>query len=83
MGRGAVRPPPLFFCPSLKIFLGNSYLKILDLSKLFVADTPIKKSQQLYFYPLSEHFEIWVRKPPIEERVKNKKKCHADDMNDA
>ena len=32
-------PPPLVFCLLIKI--SNSYLKMLDLSKLFVADAPI------------------------------------------
>ena len=44
-GGGAVQPPPLLLviCPILKIFLCNHYLKILKLSKLFVADVPMKK----------------------------------------
>ena len=29
-------PPPLVFCSLFKISLGNPYLKILDLAKLFV-----------------------------------------------
>ena len=29
--------------PLLKISLGNPYLKILDLTKLFIADAPMKK----------------------------------------
>ena len=29
----------------------------------------MKKNQKM-FYPLSEHFEIWVQKPPMAERVK-------------
>ena len=31
------------FCPLLNINLGNPYLKILDLAKLFIADAPMKK----------------------------------------
>ena len=62
-------PPPLGFYPLLKISLGNPYLKILDLSKLFIADAPVKKKSTFLFYPLSEHFEIWVQKPPMVERV--------------
>ena len=33
---------PLKPCPSFKISLGNPYLKILDLSKLCVADAHMK-----------------------------------------
>ena len=40
-------------------------MKILDLANLFVADAPMKKNQE------SEHFEIWVLKPAIAERVNN------------
>ena len=36
-------PLPLgFFSPSLNKFSGNPYLKILDISQLFVADARIK-----------------------------------------
>ena len=54
----AVRAPPphVFFCPLLKIALGNSYLKILDISKLFVGDALMKKNS------LSEHFVLRVGK---------------------
>ena len=31
------------FCPLFKISLGNPYLKILDPTKLFVTDAPMKK----------------------------------------
>ena len=58
--------PPLFFCPLLKISLGNPYLKH------FVVDAPIKKEIVL---PPSEHFEIWVQKPPVAERVKSYCRC--------
>jgi len=61
-GGGAVRPPPpfLFACYS-KIIIRHSYLKILDLANLFVADaTKKKKIKKFSFTPLSEHFEIWV-----------------------
>ena len=34
------------FCPALKISLGDPYLKILDLAKLFVADAPMKKKNK-------------------------------------
>ena len=39
-------PLTLVFCPFLKKTLGNSYLKILDLSKLFVVASPMKKTPQ-------------------------------------
>ena len=46
-GGGSCRSlPALIFCPLLKIFLVNPYLKILDLAKLFVADSPIKKIEE-------------------------------------
>ena len=35
--------PLVVFCPLLKISLGNPNLKILDLSKLFVADATMEK----------------------------------------
>ena len=76
MGGGALYgvrpPPPLFFCPLLKISLGNPHLKILDLSKLFISDAPMKKKFKKFIFTPShaEHFEIWVRKSPIAERVK-------------
>ena len=62
-------PPALlwFFALYSKIF--SRHLKYLDLSKLL--DAPNKKKQ---FYSLSEHFEIWVRKLPMHERVKNLQK---------
>ena len=41
--------PSLGFCPS-----GNPYLKILDFSKLFIADAPMKKkSKNLVLTPPS------------------------------
>ena len=33
------------FCPLLKMSLGNPYMKILDLSKLFVANAHTKKTK--------------------------------------
>ena len=46
-GGGTVGPPlSLVFPPVLKISLGNPYLKILDLTKLFIADAPMKKKNQ-------------------------------------
>ena len=69
MGRTVPPPPPLFSCPVLKISLGNPSLKIIDLTKLFIADAPMKKNSKNLVHPLSEHFEIWVQKPPIAKRV--------------
>ena len=40
------------FCPFLKISLGNPYLKILTISKLFVADAPKKRKKTLILPPL-------------------------------
>ena len=51
-------PLSISFCLLLKIILKHPYLKILDLANLFVANAPMKKNQEIYFYPLSEHFEI-------------------------
>ena len=59
-------PPSLVFFYLLKISWGNPHLKILDLANLFVADAPI---YIIIFYPLLEHFEISVRKPPVHKRV--------------
>ena len=51
-GGGTVRPHLLFFCPLLKIALGNPYLKILELTKNFVADAPMKtKFKKFSFTP--------------------------------
>ena len=47
-------PPPLVSCPLLKIYLGNPYLKILDLAKLFVADAPMKKKSRNLVLPPSQ-----------------------------
>ena len=37
------------------------------------SDAPTQKNHQIYIYPLLEHFEVWVWKSPIEDRVKLKK----------
>ena len=37
------RPPTPFFLPFTQISLSKTYLKILDLTKLFIADAPMKK----------------------------------------
>mgnify|MGYP007023203391 CR=1 FL=1 len=44
-GGGALYAPslPRFFFPLLKKSLGNPYLKILYLAKLFVSDAPMKE----------------------------------------
>ena len=47
----------------------HPYLKILDLANLFVANAPMKKIKKFSSTPLSEHFEVLVRKPAIAERV--------------
>ena len=48
MGGGALyAPPSLFLCLLPKISLGNPYLEMLDLTKLF--------------YKTSEHFDIWPK----------------------
>ena len=48
-GEGLVAPHALVVCPLLKISLVNSYLKILDLAKLFFAEAPIKKNTKKIF----------------------------------
>ena len=42
----------LFFNPLLKISLVNPYLKILDLTQLFIADATMKKKSKIWFTPL-------------------------------
>ena len=51
-------------CPLLKISFGNPYLKILDLSKHFIADAPMKRRKKLV-----QQFEIWVQEPLIAKSV--------------
>ena len=66
-GEDAVRlPPSLVFCPLLKIPLGNPYLKMFNLTKLFIADAPMKKK---WFYPSQSTYGIWVQEPSMAERV--------------
>ena len=49
------------FCPLLKISVGNPYQKILDLSKLFVADTPMKeKITNLVLLSLRALCNMWL-----------------------
>ena len=51
--RALYAPHPVAFSLLFKKSLCNPYLGILDFSKLFAADAPMKK---IYiFYPLSEH----------------------------
>ena len=59
---GALYALPCFLPFLFKIFLGNLYLKILDLTKLFVADAPTK---------INKKIEILVQKPPMAERLMN------------
>ena len=46
-----------FFVRNNMISLGNPYLKILDLSKLFDADAHVKEIKK-WFYSTSEHFVL-------------------------
>ena len=55
-GGGAVRHPPVVFCPLLKKSFGNPYLKILHFSQLFIVDAPMKKNLKFLFYPRADHF---------------------------
>ena len=56
-GGGALYAPPVVFCPLLKKSPGNPYLKILDLSQLLVADTPMHFFlQQILFTPSDSTF---------------------------
>ena len=48
---------PVVFCPLLKKTSGNTYLKILDVSKLYSADAPVKnKFQKFGFTPAQSTF---------------------------
>ena len=40
--------PTVVFCPLLKISVGNTYLKILDLLKLFVADSHMNNEKKSF-----------------------------------
>ena len=52
VGVGAVRPDsPVVFCPLLKKSSGNTYLKLLDFSQLYIADAPIKKKSKKLVLP--------------------------------
>ena len=48
----AVALPLVFFLLLIKISLGNSYLKIHDLSILFIADARLKKKSENLVLPL-------------------------------
>ena len=52
----AVRPPPVVFCPLLKKFKGNPYLKILDFSQLLLRMPLWKKNSKNLVYPHAEQF---------------------------
>ena len=59
------------FCPLLKISLGNPYLKILDFTKLFISDAPMKKEGQKHsFIPSQSTLKYGSKKPPMTEKVK-------------
>ena len=51
---GAVRPPPVVFCPLLKNSSGYPYMKILDFSQLLV--TPWIFFSTNFVYTLWQHF---------------------------
>ena len=62
-------PPPLLFAFYSKLSWGTHTWKFLTL-QAFLLQMPIwKKNKKFSFTPLSEHFEIWVWKPAIAERV--------------
>ena len=52
----------LVFRPLLKISLGNPYLKILEPSKLFVADTPMKNNS---FTSSQSTLKYWPENHPL------------------
>ena len=67
-GGGDVHTPPsLFLCLFLKISLGNTYLKILDLANLFVADVPKKRKIPILVPLPLRASEISVQKAPMGE----------------
>ena len=54
-GGGTLRSSPhVVFCPLLKISLSNPYLKILDLSKLYIADAHMQKNIEDFRFTLSQ-----------------------------
>ena len=58
-GGGAVRLPPVVFCPLLKKSPGNAYLKILNFSKLFIADAPMKKKIPKFSFTLVQRTKVF------------------------
>ena len=50
-GGGDPVGPPVVFCPLLKKYSGNPYLKILDYFQLFIADAPMSFFLNLVFPP--------------------------------
>ena len=66
--RRCTLPPIVDFFASTQISVSNPYLKILDLSKLFVADAPMKKIEKYSFTYLRSL--IWVWKSPMQEKVR-------------
>ena len=68
MGRGA-----LYFCPLLKISKCNPYLKILDPTKHFIADTPMKINiQKILFTPSQSTLKYGSENCPIAKRVNDR-----------
>ena len=71
-GGGRCTPLPTFlFAFYSKLSWGTHTLKCLTL-QTFLLRMPLwkKKIKKFSFTPLSEHFEIWVWKPAMAERVK-------------
>ena len=67
-GGGRCTPAPLAcFLPFTQIPLGHQYLKMFNLTKLFIADDQIKKK---WFYPSQSTYGIWVQEPSMAEMVK-------------
>ena len=56
MGGSCTAYAPLVFCPLLNKYTINPYLKFLDFSKLFVADTPIINNPKFSFTPSQNTF---------------------------
>ena len=76
-GRGAVRTP-VVFCPILNKSSGNPYLKILDLSQLFIADAPMKKKSKNLVLPPRRAFLGHPIQKYLEKFCFNKKKSHIE-----
>ena len=64
-------PPSLVYCLLLKIILRHSYLKILDLANLFIADTTMnKKKQEIQFYSPQSTLKYRSKNRLLTKRVK-------------